>query len=137
MDINNVIHLPFVPYHILNHLDLLPGIYVSRKDHVGDNVITTFDLRVTRPNNNLIKISFKSSSFEGSDEGYTLIKELVQLNKFNTFFSEYFIYITKIDVANEVRRLSSFEITWDYLNYYEAICNRGIGRTRTMFEVIQ
>ena len=117
----------------VNHLDLLPGIYVSRKDHVGDNVITTFDLRVTRPNNNLIKISFKSSSFEGADEGYTLIKELVQLNKFNTFFSEYFIYITKIDVANEVRRLSSFEITWDYLNYYEAICNRGIGRTRTMF----
>ncbi len=94
-------------------------------------------LRVTRPNNNLIKISFKSSSFEGSDEGYTLIKELVQLNKFNTFFSEYFIYITKIDVANEVRRLSSFEITWDYLNYYEAICNRGIGRTRTMFEVVK
>ena len=90
-------------------------------------------LRVTRPNNNLIKISFKSSSFEGADEGYTLIKELVQLNKFNTFFSEYFIYITKIDVANEVRRLSSFEITWDYLNYYEAICNRGICRTRTMF----
>lgn len=90
-------------------------------------------LRVTRPNNNLIKISFKSSSFEGADEGYTLIKELVQLNKFNTFFSEYFIYITKIDVANEVRRLSSFEITWDYLNYYETICNRGIGRTRTMF----
>ena len=34
----------------VNHLDLLPGIYVSRKDHVGDNVITTFDLRVTRPN---------------------------------------------------------------------------------------
>ena len=34
----------------VNHLDLLPGIYVSRKDHVGDNVITTFDLRVTSPN---------------------------------------------------------------------------------------
>ena len=34
----------------VNHLTLLPGIYVSRKDHVGDNVITTFDLRITRPN---------------------------------------------------------------------------------------
>ena len=90
-------------------------------------------LKVTRPNNNLIKISFKSSSFEGTDEGYTLIKELMQLNKFNTFFSEYFIYVTKVEVANEVRRVSSFEITWDYLNYYEAICNRGIGRTRTLF----
>jgi S-ribosylhomocysteine lyase len=34
----------------VNHLDLLSGIYVSRKDYVGDNVITTFDLRMTRPN---------------------------------------------------------------------------------------
>ena len=34
----------------INHLKLLPGIYVSRKDKAGDCVITTFDLRMTRPN---------------------------------------------------------------------------------------
>ena len=34
----------------VNHLDLLPGIYVSRKDHVGNSVVTTFDLRMTMPN---------------------------------------------------------------------------------------
>lgn len=34
----------------INHLNLLPGIYVSRKDNVGGNVITTFDIRMTRPN---------------------------------------------------------------------------------------
>ncbi len=34
----------------VNHLDLLPGIYVSRKDHIGSEVVTTFDLRMTRPN---------------------------------------------------------------------------------------
>ncbi len=34
----------------VNHLDLLRGIYVSRKDRVGDTVVTTFDLRMTRPN---------------------------------------------------------------------------------------
>lgn len=34
----------------VNHLELLPGIYVSRKDKVGDNIITTFDLRMTMPN---------------------------------------------------------------------------------------
>ena len=34
----------------VNHLTLLPGIYVSRKDVVGSEVITTFDLRMTRPN---------------------------------------------------------------------------------------
>lgn len=34
----------------VNHLTLLPGIYVSRKDFVGKEVITTFDIRMTRPN---------------------------------------------------------------------------------------
>ncbi|MDE6232700.1 MAG: S-ribosylhomocysteine lyase [Lachnospiraceae bacterium] len=34
----------------INHLKLLPGIYVSRKDYVDNSTITTFDLRITRPN---------------------------------------------------------------------------------------
>ena len=34
----------------VNHLTLLPGVYVSRKDHVGAEVLTTFDIRMTRPN---------------------------------------------------------------------------------------
>lgn len=34
----------------IDHLKLLPGVYVSRKDRAGDQVITTFDIRMTRPN---------------------------------------------------------------------------------------
>lgn len=34
----------------IDHLRLLPGVYVSRKDPVGDSVVTTFDLRITAPN---------------------------------------------------------------------------------------
>ena len=34
----------------VNHIDLLTGIYVSRRDKVGEEVLTTFDLRFTRPN---------------------------------------------------------------------------------------
>lgn len=34
----------------IDHLKLLPGVYVSRKDKVGDSVVTTFDIRMTRPN---------------------------------------------------------------------------------------
>ncbi len=34
----------------IDHIKLLPGVYVSRKDTVGGSVITTFDLRMTRPN---------------------------------------------------------------------------------------
>ena len=33
----------------VNHLTLLPGVYVSRKDHVGEETMTTFDIRMTRP----------------------------------------------------------------------------------------
>lgn len=34
----------------VNHLTLEPGIYVSRKDNIGKEVVTTFDIRMTRPN---------------------------------------------------------------------------------------
>ena len=34
----------------VNHLDLLPGLYVSRRDKKGDCTVTTFDLRLTAPN---------------------------------------------------------------------------------------
>lgn len=34
----------------IDHLKLQPGVYVSRKDPVGDSLITTFDIRMTSPN---------------------------------------------------------------------------------------
>ena len=34
----------------IDHIRLQPGLYVSRKDRIGAETITTFDLRVTSPN---------------------------------------------------------------------------------------
>ena len=34
----------------IEHIRLQPGLYVSRKDKVGQSTVTTFDLRVTSPN---------------------------------------------------------------------------------------
>ena len=34
----------------IDHIKLQPGLYVSRKDKVGENTVTTFDLRLTSPN---------------------------------------------------------------------------------------
>ena len=34
----------------IDHIKLQPGIYVSRKDTVGAETLTTFDLRMTSPN---------------------------------------------------------------------------------------
>ncbi len=34
----------------VDHIRLQPGLYVSRKDRVGQETVTTFDLRLTSPN---------------------------------------------------------------------------------------
>ncbi len=34
----------------IDHIKLQPGLYVSRKDKVGSETVTTFDLRITKPN---------------------------------------------------------------------------------------
>ena len=34
----------------IDHIKLQPGLYVSRKDRMGGQTVTTFDLRVTKPN---------------------------------------------------------------------------------------
>ena len=34
----------------VDHKRLLPGVYVSRKGSTGHDVVTTFDIRMTRPN---------------------------------------------------------------------------------------
>lgn len=34
----------------IDHIRLQPGLYVSRKDKVGQETVTTFDLRITSPN---------------------------------------------------------------------------------------
>ena len=34
----------------IDHIKLLPGVYVSRKDRIGAETVTTFDLRITSPN---------------------------------------------------------------------------------------
>lgn len=39
-----------IPSFTIDHDKLLRGIYVSRKDSVGDDTVTTFDIRMKEPN---------------------------------------------------------------------------------------
>jgi len=39
-----------IPSFTINHLTLRRGIYVSRKDEVGGEIVTTFDIRMKEPN---------------------------------------------------------------------------------------
>ncbi len=39
-----------IPSFTIDHIRLLRGIYVSRKDEVGNEAVTTFDIRMKEPN---------------------------------------------------------------------------------------
>ena len=39
-----------IPSFTVNHDDLLRGIYVSRQDVIGQEIVTTFDIRTKLPN---------------------------------------------------------------------------------------
>ena len=39
-----------IPSFTIDHLRLLRGLYVSRKDEVGGEIVTTFDIRMKEPN---------------------------------------------------------------------------------------
>lgn len=39
-----------IPSFTIDHTKLMPGIYVSRKDQVGGDTVTTFDIRMKAPN---------------------------------------------------------------------------------------
>ncbi len=45
-----IMELKKIASFTVDHTRLLPGLYVSRRDKVGAEVITTFDIRMTRPN---------------------------------------------------------------------------------------
>jgi len=44
------LHMEKIASFTIDHIKLQPGVYVSRKDKVGAETITTFDLRMTSPN---------------------------------------------------------------------------------------
>ena len=48
----------------IDHQKLLPGVYVSRKDSVGSEIVTTFDIRMTRPNYEPVMNTAEMHTFE-------------------------------------------------------------------------
>ena len=47
----------------IDHLKLIPGVYVSRVDYAGESPITTFDLRMTSPNDEPVMNTAETVSY--------------------------------------------------------------------------
>ncbi len=42
--------MDLIPSFSVDHTAIIPGIFISRQDRVDNGIITTYDIRVTRPN---------------------------------------------------------------------------------------
>ncbi|MDW5299130.1 MAG: S-ribosylhomocysteine lyase [Sedimentibacter sp.] len=68
----------------VNHLDLKRGIYVSRKDSIGENIITTFDIRMKEPNREPVINTAESHAIEHI--GATFLRNHPTYNNLTLYF---------------------------------------------------
>lgn len=66
-------------------------------------------------------VTFVSKFYQEPDEGYNLIRELIELNAMDDLAKDYLLYLTKAEYLCDEYHTSYFEITWDYQNYYKFI----------------
>ena len=62
----------------IDHIKLQPGIYVSRKDQIGQEVGTTFDLRMTSPNEEPVMNTAEVHTIEHLGATYLRNKEEIR-----------------------------------------------------------
>lgn len=105
----------------INHIKLLPGIYVSRKDNINGQIITTFDIRMTAPNREPVlntaevhTIEHLGATFLRNDEEYK--EKVVYFGPMGCRTGFYLIlagdYESK-DIVNLVKRMFEFVSTFE------------------------
>ena len=62
----------------IDHIKLQPGIYVSRKDQIGQEVVSTFDLRMTSPNEEPVMNTAEVHTIEHLGATYLRNKEEIR-----------------------------------------------------------
>ena len=62
----------------IDHIKLQPGIYVSRKHQIGQEVVTTFDLRMTSPNEEPVMNTAEVHTIEHLGATYLRNKEEIR-----------------------------------------------------------
>ena len=80
----------------IDHIKLKPGVYVSRKDHVGDSVITTFDLRMTSPNDEPVMNTAEVHTIEHL--GATFLRNHEEWKDKTVYFGPMAVSYTHLDV---------------------------------------
>lgn len=105
----------------VNHLNLLRGIYVSRKDDINGNIITTFDIRMKRPNEEPVMNTAEIHAIEHL--GATFLRNQEEYDDKTVYFGPmgcrtgfYAIFkgdLTSKDVAGIIEEMFTFISTYE------------------------
>lgn len=105
----------------INHLKLKPGLYVSRKDQIGSEAVTTFDIRMTTPNDEPVMgtdavhaIEHLGATFLRNDEA--IKEEVIYFGPMGCRTGFYLIIagdLTAKDISSKVKEMFQFIIDFN------------------------
>ncbi len=105
----------------VNHLKLKPGLYVSRKDKIGSETLTTFDIRMTTPNEEPVMETSAVHAIEHLGATYlrnedTVKDEIIYFGPMGCRTGFYLIMAGDLmpkDVSNQVKEMFQFIIDFN------------------------
>lgn len=110
-----------IPSFQIDHTNLLRGIYVSRKDYIGENVITTFDIRMKEPNKEPIlgsaelhTIEHLAATFLRNNDAYA--DKIIYWGPMGCRTGNYFIMAGDFESKDIVELIKD---TFDFIRKYE------------------
>lgn len=122
----------------IDHNKLLPGVYVSRKDAVGNQVVTTFDLRMTRPNFEPVMNTAEMHTIEHLGATYlrnheTFGDKIIYFGPMGCRTGFYLLLVgeyTSLDIVPLVQEM--FEFVRDFEGEVPGACAKDCGNFRDM-----
>ena len=122
----------------IDHNKLLPGVYVSRKDAVGNQVVTTFDLRMTRPNFEPVMTTAEMHTIEHLGATYlrnheTFGEKIIYFGPMGCRTGFYLLLAgeyTSLDIVPLVQEM--FEFVRDFEGEVPGACAKDCGNFRDM-----
>ena len=122
----------------IDHNKLLPGVYVSRKDAVGNQVVTTFDLRMTRPNFEPVMNTAEMHTIEHLGATYlrnheTFGDKIIYFGPMGCRTGFYLLLAgeyTSLDIVPLVQEM--FEFVRDFEGEFPGACAKDCGNFRDM-----
>ena len=123
----------------IDHNKLLPGVYVSRKDAVGNQVVTTFDLRMTRPNFEPVMNTAEMHTIEHLGATYlrnheTFGDKIIYFGPMGCRTGFYLLLAgeyTSLDIVPLVQEM--FEFVRDFEGEVPGACAKDCGNFRDMY----